>query len=96
MAKKPNRKYSEEFKRQAVQLSYELGPTRAAKQLGISGVNVSKWRAKESKELVVDEKVKMESQEQEIKRLRKENDELKKVNYILKRAAAFFSQDQLK
>ena len=96
MAKKTNRKYSDEFKRQAVELSYELGPTRAARQLGISGVNVTKWRAKQSEEKSVDTQVKVESQEQEIKRLRKENEEQKKVIYILKRAAAFFSQDQLK
>ena len=32
----------------------------------------------------------------EIKRLKKEVEDLKSVNYILKRAAAFFSQDHLK
>ena len=37
-----------------------------------------------------------ETPEEELKRLRKEVEELKKVNYILKRAAAFFSQDHLK
>jgi transposase-like protein len=33
---------------------------------------------------------------EEILRLKKENEELKKVNYILKRASAFFAQDHLK
>jgi transposase len=96
MAKKSNRKNSDEFKRQAVQLSYELGPTRAANQLGISEVNMSNWRAKQTKVGAIDEKSKIESQEQELKRLRKENEEQKNVIYILNRAAAFFSQDQLK
>ena len=48
MAKTQYRKYTDEFKHQAVKLSYELGVSRAAKQLGISGVNVSKWRTKVS------------------------------------------------
>lgn len=96
MAKKPHRKYSDEFKRQAVQLSYELGPTRAARQLGISGVNVSKWRTKQSNDKSISREQEALSQEQELKRLRKENEEQKKVIHILKRAAAFFSQDHLK
>jgi hypothetical protein len=33
---------------------------------------------------------------EEFKRLKAENDKLKKVNQILKAAAAFFSQDHLK
>lgn len=40
--------------------------------------------------------VEVETVEEEVKRLRKENKELKDVNYILKKAAAFFSQDHLK
>ena len=41
-------------------------------------------------------KVEKESLEAENKRLTKELEEQKKINYILKRAAAFFSQDHLK
>ena len=37
-----------------------------------------------------------ETPQEEIKRLRTEVTELKKVNHILKAAAAFFSQDHLK
>lgn len=96
MVKKPYRKYSNEFKQQAVQLSYQLGPTRAAKQLGIAESNLSNWRDKKVKDAKDPKRQEAESQEDEIKRLRKENEELKKVNYILKRAAAFFSQDHLK
>ena len=96
MAKTQYRKYTDEFKHQAVKLSYELGVSRAAKQLGISGVNVSKWRTKQACEKIISKQDEAVSQEQELKRLRKENEEQKKVIYILKRAAAFFSQDQLK
>jgi transposase-like protein len=37
-----------------------------------------------------------ESPEEELNRLRRENQQLQKANYILKQAAAFFSQDHLK
>jgi transposase len=96
MAKSRNAKYSNEFKREAVKLSYEIGATKAARQLGIHGVTMSTWRNRQSKEKVVSKQEQTLSQDQEIKQLRKENEELKKVNYILKRAAAFFSQDHLK
>ena len=96
MAKKAYRKYSHEFRKQAVQLSYELGPARAAKQLGISGSNMSNWRSQQSKEKSVTKVEEVLSQEQELKRLRKEVEEQKKVIHILRRAAAFFSQDHLK
>ena len=90
MSKK--RVYTEEFKKQAVELSYELKSiAEAARQLGIRDVNIHKWRAqfKPSNPVTA-------SESEEIKRLKKENEELKKVNYILKRAAAYFSQDHLK
>jgi transposase len=91
-----NRKYSLEFKEQAVKLANELGSIRAAaKQLGVSDGNIHGWMRKfgKSGKLLASPN---ETPEAEMNRLRKENEELKKVNYILKRAAAFFSQDHLK
>ena len=57
---------------------------------------MSKWRTKQACEKIISKQDEAVSQEQELKRLRKENEEQKKVIYILKRAAAFFSQDHLK
>ena len=94
-----NRKYTQEFKEQAVRLAKQLGSNRAAaQQLGISDVNIHVWQ---NKDLKRQSKASAyvspsETPEEEMKRLRQENEELKKVNYILKRAAAFFSQDHLK
>lgn len=83
--------YTEEFKRQAVELSIDLkSVAEAARQLGISDVNIHKWKA-----LYTPKSSSSVTESEEIKRLKKENDELKKINYILKRAAAFFSQDHL-
>jgi transposase len=101
MGVKRPRQYTGEFKEQAVRLAKELGSVKkAAARLGIPEATVHGWRWRANKNagklrgsagaLTAD------SPEEEIKRLRKENDELKKANHILKRAAAFFSQDHLK
>ena len=102
MAKKGNRTYTAEFKEQAVRLAEEMGSaSRAGKQLGIPEANVHNWQNKQKQGKLKDSKnnmstVGVEAPEEELKRLRKEVDELRKVNYILKKAAAFFSQDHLK
>ncbi len=92
--KKKSRKYTKEFKKQAVKLAVELESiTMAAKQLGIAHANLHNWKLKEEQQSRIDQKLSVISSEEENKRLRKENAELKKVNYILKAAAAVFSRD---
>ncbi len=91
-----NRKYTLEFKEQAVRLAKQLGSNRAAAvKLGVSDGNSHSWVRKFGKPVARPD-ASGESPDAELKRLQKENDELQKVNYILKRAAAFFSQDHLK
>ena len=94
------RTYTLEFKKQALTLSKELNSvSRAARELGISSVNIYDWKKKLEPEISA-ENIKPEQLEaverEELLRLRKEVSELKKVNHILKSAAAFFSQDHLK
>ena len=103
MTRRKPRRYTAEFKEQAVQMAHEQGLTRAARHLGISGVSLYKWKEKKksgeplkSTHSNIPYNSSKESPENELKRLRKENEELKKVNIILKKAAAFFSQDHLK
>jgi len=95
MRKKSSRKYTEEFKRQAVDLAIRVGPTEAARQLGIVDGNLRNWLKKFGGQYSASPSSSL-SQEDELKRLRKENADLKKANTILKAAAAFFSQDHLK
>ena len=91
--KKKSRKYTEEFKKQALQLAEDLGSlNKAAKQLGVAHANLHNWKQQKAGS---NSNVATAGHEEEIKRLRKENAELKKVNYILKAAAAIFTRDHL-
>ncbi len=93
------RKHTAEFKQGAVELSRELGSViKAAHQLGISENLIYAWRVRLEFTApgTAQPPVAKSAEQLEIERLRKENGELKKVNQILKHAAAFFSQDHLK
>jgi len=94
------KKYNQEFRLQAVKLADELGSTvEAAKQLGVSDANIYAWRNRYSGQnisAVKKAEIKPEDLAKENQRLQQENAQLKKVNHILKAAAAFFSQDHLK
>lgn len=92
-------KYTKEFKIEALKLADQLGSmAEATRQLGLKNNAIHNWKNKYQYEMQRDLAKKTDSSpaSEEIKRLRRENEELKKVNYILKRAAAFFSQDHLK
>jgi transposase len=96
-----NKRYTIEFKKQAVELAEGMGSTLgAARQLGIPDVNIHQWKKRFGK-ASSDGKSKNseapnQNESEELKRLRKENSEQKQIIHILKRAAAFFSQDHLK
>lgn len=94
MGKKARSSYTPDFREQAVDLGNRIGMSRAAKELGVDVANVRRWKREQNSEANVS--CAKLTAEEEIRRLKKENDELKKVNQILKRAAAFFSQDHLK
>ncbi len=88
--------YTQEFKDHAVQLAKEFkSPTKIGKQLGINESNIRKW-IKERDQDVELKAMSPEASMDELQRLRRENAELKKVNHILKAAAAVFFQDQFK
>ena len=89
------RRYTQEFKQQAVALATEIGFAKAERKLGIPRGNVNNWKKTEKavkSSEVGDLKVVLE----ENKKLKSELAEQKKINTILKAAAAFFSQDHLK
>lgn len=85
--------YTEEFKAEAIRLVTEQGYSQgeAGRRLGIPEKNISRWvLARKEKE----KKGKVEVSEEELKRLRKENERLKMEREILKKAAAFFANER--
>jgi len=89
--------YSEEFKKEAIRLSDEIGNKRAAAQLGIPYYTLADWRHGRSRK---SKEPKPEMSEAEFKirylELERENAELRQANEILKDALGFFAKDRKK
>lgn len=97
MSKRVRRKYSKEFKEDAVKLVTEEGYTisEASRNLGIQANMLGRWK----KEFFQDSHEKAtgpfttKELQAEVKRLQKENHRLKMEREILKKAAAFFAKE---
>ena len=93
------RKFTREFKLEAVKLVRERGVTvaQAARDLGVHGTVLRRW----VQECVADSQQAFPGQGQmkpdqvEIERLRREVTKLKAERDILKRAAAYFAKESL-
>lgn len=87
----PKRRFTPEFKTEAVALVLEQSYTisRAATSLGISAKTLHGWVSEKRK---VKEGALCEDERTELKRLRRENRELKIEKEILKKASAFFAK----
>ncbi|MGC4091068.1 MAG: transposase [Polyangiaceae bacterium] len=95
MAKK-REKHSEEFKRDAVRMMHNRGDrtvTQVADDLGVRPSMLYRWSAKLHDEAVAKRNDQGETLEDEVRRLRKENERLRMEKTILKKAAAFFAKD---
>ena len=90
------RKYTREFKVSAVQLVNEQGysPAEAARSLGVDPHTVRDWVKKFSSQDGLAPTGDGAAQA-ELRRLRKENAQLRMEREILKKAAAFFAKEQL-
>jgi len=89
------RKYTREFKISAVQLVNEQGysPCKAAKSLGVDPASVREWvrRFSNDPDLAPSGEGAVQA---ELRRLRKENAQLRMEREILKKAAKFFAKEQ--
>jgi transposase-like protein len=90
------RKYSDEYKREAVALTELPGSTitGVAKDLGINGHMLGRWRKQLEEH---GEKAFLgqgHARDEELMRLKRENTRLRKERDFLKEAAAFFAKEQ--
>jgi transposase len=94
------RKYTQEFRQEAIKLMTEQGYSQAetSKRLGVPHANLSRWIKKltgDNVTSVLSKKIEIPSAEQkELEALRKENKRLKLEREILKKAAAFFANEK--
>lgn len=84
------RRFSDEFKREAVRLLRDSGKsiTQMAREIGIATTLLARWRRK----VEAEEKTGLTPDDvEELKRLRRENARLKEEVEILGKATAFFA-----
>jgi transposase len=93
---KQRRKYTEEFKRDAVRMMRNRGTRTVAEiadDLGVATTILHRWAQKLDKDAVAKRNDEGETLEQEVRRLRKEVEQLRVEKAILKKATAFFAKD---
>jgi len=90
------RKFDDDFKRDAVRLMRNRGTrtvAQVADDLGVTANSLHKWAERFEAVAVAKRNDKGESLEDEVRRLRKENERLHLEKTILKKAAAFFARE---
>lgn len=94
MAKR--KRYTEEFKREAVRLLLTRGEQSAAdvaRGLGIKPGQLYEWRHRYADVAATATNGRGESKDEELARLRKENQRLRKEKEVLKKSIAFFVKE---
>lgn len=91
------RRFTREFKIEAVRMVVEEGRrvSEVARELGISEALLGRWK-KKSEEGKIDPfpgKGRLSPEDDELRRLRRENERLRMERDILKKAVAIFSED---
>lgn len=95
--KKTRNSYTAEFKQQAIELAKEIGAQKAAEKLGLETYQTLAAWVRYSKKIDENQEFReLEEARAEIKKLRKQAEEDKKVIGILRDATAFFCQSQSK
>lgn len=93
-------KYPEEFRREAVELVKTSGRTQAdiARSLGVNITTLSAWLIadRDKAAQAADPKALSEDERDELRRLRREVQELRQDREILRKAAAYFARETMR
>jgi transposase len=91
--RKTRKKYTKEFKLEALKLGEEIGVAKACEDLGISDGAFYKWRKAAQTEGTdaFRGNGRLTERDEELRKLRQENKVLKQEREILKKATAFFA-----
>lgn len=92
-SQKRNRKYSEEFKTEAIELASKVGNSEAGRQLGINEAQIRAWKSQLKLKSIDSNKKSYEELEKENKKLQKELNYMKEINKVLKKSTAILSQE---
>tara|TARA_B100001248_G_C27395404_1_gene465204 strand:+ start:1871 stop:2170 length:300 start_codon:yes stop_codon:yes gene_type:complete len=92
-----HKKYSEEFKREAVARCEAVGPAKTCEELGIASSLLYSWKKKYGDDTLVKDpkKPSYADLEKENRRLKKELGYLDEINKVLKKSTAIFSSDHI-
>jgi transposase len=92
-ARMPHRRYTDEFRVEAVRLAQEVGVTEAARRLDMPMTSIQNWMKSGLSDTRTQASGKKVTPEQaEFSQLRRENASLKLDNEILRKAAAYFAK----
>ena len=92
-SQKRNRKYSEEFKNEAIELASRVGNSEAGRQLGINEAQIRAWKSQLKLKSIDSNKKSYDELEKENKKLQKELYYMKEINKVLKKSTAILSQE---
>ena len=95
MQRVSRRRFTDDFKTQAVALAESIGPAKAARQLDMSAKTLANWlgASRAGQPLSSPARKPVSEVESELARLRAENATLKMEREILKKATAFFAKE---
>lgn len=96
-SRRPKRKFTDEFRLEAVELAKKIGNVQAGKELDLHESLIRQWKKKFEKSSTESksDKKSYADLERENRRLAKEIGYLKEINKVLKKSTAIFSNDQM-
>ena len=89
------KKYTREFKIEGAKLAKEIGSPEAGRKLGVCSSNIRRWMHEIFPLNRSSSEPSIEELKAKLRKLEKENFQLRKVGEILKKSVGIFSKDEI-